>query len=311
VKKVKYFDLHCDTITELHKKIEPLKENSLHISLNRAGCFEAYTQVFAIFIPDTLRGKAAVDYFDEVCDYYEAQLSQNKDLIAAYQDTENRTSQRAILAVEGAAAAAGTTDGLHHLYNRGVRLITLTWNGDNELASGCFSENDTGFTPFGREFVKEMERLNMAVDVSHLSDKGFREVASFAEKPFIASHSCCRIVDNPYAQKRNLTDEQIKHIVSIGGIIGINFCTAFLGCDENDGFEAVYRHICHALNLGAEKTLSIGSDFDGCNVPANLDRIEKVPQLYSYLLSRGIDKALLDDIFFNNAERFFTKLLTD
>jgi len=304
-----FFDLHCDTITELHKKGESLKNNSLHISLEKADCFDAYKQVFAIFIPDTLRGKTAADYFDEVCDFYYEQLSENKDSISPYIDFENQSKYKAILAVEGAAAAAGTIEGLHHLYNRGVKLITLTWNADNEVASGCFSETDNGFTPFGKEFVKEMERLKIAVDVSHLSDKSFWHLAEFAEKPFIASHSCCRIVDNPYAKRRNLTDEQIKHIIGIGGIIGINFCVSFLGCDEKSGFDEVYRHIYHALSLGGEKTVCIGSDFDGCNVPDDLNSLNKIPELYSYLISRGIKQDTLDDIFHNNAERFFKKLL--
>lgn len=317
---MRVFDLHCDTITELEKIKGSLFENELHISLKKALCLERYIQVFAIFIPDEKRGNQAVEYFDLVCDFYEKQLADNKSTISSHLDKsenkninalklENSDNNKitSILSVEGGAAANGTIEGLRHLYNRGVRLITLTWNGDNEIASGAWTQEDNGLTAFGEKAVREMEKLSIIVDVSHLSKKGFFDVAKIASKPFIASHSNCDIVKNIYAQKRNLSDEQIRILVFFGGLMGINLCSDFLGDKEDCETEAVYRHISHALDLGAEKILALGCDFDGCQPVLKLRGIDKMPPLFDALLYKGIPKSTLEDIFFNNANTFFEK----
>ena len=203
---MRFFDLHCDTITELCKKQGSLAKNDGHISLDRASFLTEYVQDYAIFIPDEYRGKAAVDYFDKVYAFYKNEM--NKNGISEYADRLD-TKYKSVLSVEGGAGMGGTIDGLHHLADCGVKLITLTWNGRNELASGCFDEEDIGLTPFGREAVKEMENLRIAADVSHLSVKGFYDLADLAEKPFMASHSCIDIVDNFKAKHRNLAKEQV------------------------------------------------------------------------------------------------------
>lgn len=304
---MRLFDLHCDTITELYAKNEPLRSNSGHIALDRAACLTEYVQDFAVFIPDDLRGKAAVSYFDAVYRFYREQLSQNEGL-SEYCDRAD-SPYKAILSVEGGAALGGTLEGLYHLADCGVKLITLTWNGRNELASGCFDEEDVGLTAFGREAVREMERLRIAPDVSHLSRKGFYDLADTAEKPFLASHSCCDFVDNFKARHRNLTDDQIKIIAEHGGIIGVNLWETLLGNGEDTSFEAVLRHMSHLIAVGGEKCVAMGTDFDGCRIHPDLAGIEKMPALYHYLEAHGFSHSLLDDIFFANADRFFKRLL--
>lgn len=303
---MRLFDLHCDTVTELEKTNEQLASNGGHISLDMAEYLDEYVQTFALFIPDEYRGKAAVDYFDRLYAYYKKQMSENS--ISEYSD-KIKTKARSLLAVEGGAGMGGTIEGLHHLAQCGVKLITLTWNGRNELASGCFDDEDIGLTQFGREAVREMEKLHIAPDVSHLSKKGFYDLADFAQKPFIASHSCCDIVDNFKARHRNLTDEQIKIIAEHGGIIGINLWKMLLGNGDDNSFDAVLRHMSHMLELAGEDVVAMGTDFDGCGINPDLAGIEKIGDLYMYLNSRGFDDKLLDKIFFTNADRFFTDLL--
>ena len=130
---MRFFDLHCDTITELHKSKGSLAKNDGHISLDRASYLTEYVQDYAIFIPDEYRGKAAVDYFDSVYAYYKNEMSING--ISEYADRKD-TRLKSILSVEGGAGLGGTIEGLHHLADCGVKLITITWNGRNELASG-------------------------------------------------------------------------------------------------------------------------------------------------------------------------------
>lgn len=304
---MRLFDLHCDTITELCREKGSLLHNDGHISLDRAGYLTEYVQDYAVFIPDEFRGKEAVDYFDKVYDYYKNQISSIDDL-SEYKDREN-TKFKALLSVEGGAGLGGTIDGLHHLYECGVKLITLTWNGRNELASGCFDDEDIGITPFGEQAIREMERLNIVADVSHLSKKGFYQLADFAEKPFIASHSCCDIVDNYKARHRNLTDEQIKIISEHNGIIGVNLWKMLLGNGDDNSFDSVLRHISKIIEIGGEKCVAMGTDFDGCDINDSLAGIEKLCKLNEYLSQHGLSDELIDNIFFANANVFFANLL--
>lgn len=302
---MRFFDLHCDTITELCKKQGSLAKNDGHISLDRASFLTEYVQDYAIFIPDEYRGKAAVDYFDKVYAFYKNEM--NKNGISEYADRLD-TKYKSVLSVEGGAGMGGTIDGLHHLADCGVKLITLTWNGRNELASGCFDEEDIGLTPFGREAVKEMENLRIAADVSHLSVKGFYDLADLAEKPFMASHSCIDIVDNFKARHRNLTKEQVEIIAEHNGVIGINLWKKLLG-NEDNSFDAVLRHMSEIIEVGGEDVIAMGTDFDGCDINDELAGIEKIPMLYDFLGNHGFDEKLLNKIFFDNADRFFTNLL--
>lgn len=302
---MRFFDLHCDTITELCKKQGSLAKNDGHISLDRASFLTEYVQDYAIFIPDEYRGKAAVDYFDKVYAFYKNEM--NKNEISEYADRLD-TKYKSVLSVEGGAGMGGTIDGLHHLADCGVKLITITWNGRNELASGCFDEEDIGLTPFGREAVKEMENLRIAADVSHLSVKGFYDLADLAEKPFMASHSCIDIVDNFKARHRNLTKEQVEIIAEHNGVIGINLWKKLLG-NEDNSFDAVLRHMSEIIEVGGEDVIAMGTDFDGCDINDELAGIEKIPMLYDFLGNHGFDEKLLNKIFFDNADRFFTNLL--
>lgn len=302
---MKFFDLHCDTITELHKSKGSLAKNDGHISLDRASYLTEYVQDYAIFIPDEYRGKAAVDYFDSVYAYYKNEMSING--ISEYADRKD-TRFKSILSVEGGAGLGGTIDGLHHLADCGVKLITITWNGRNELASGCFDEEDIGLTAFGKEAIKEMEKLRIAADVSHLSVKGFYDLADIAEKPFMASHSCIDIVDNYKAKHRNLTKEQVKIIAEHKGVIGINLWEKLLGNEDNSS-DAVLRHMNEIIDVGGEDIVAMGTDFDGCDINPELAGIEKIQSLHDYLSHHGFDEKLLDKIFFSNADRFFTNLL--
>lgn len=304
---MRLFDLHCDTITELCREKGSLRHNDGDISLDRAGYLTQYVQDYAVFIPDEYRGKAAVDYFDKVYAYYRSQLAENSDL-SEYGDGQD-TKFQAVLSVEGGAGMGGTIEGLHHLADCGVRLITLTWNGRNELASGCFDEEDIGLTDFGKIAVAEMEKLHIVPDVSHLSKKGFYDLADTAQKPFLASHSCCDIVDNFKARHRNLTDDQIKIIAQHGGIIGVNLWKMLLGNGDDNSFDAVLRHMSHMIELGGEGLVAMGTDFDGCDIHPDMNGIQYLPGLYDYLGRHGFSEKLLDDIFFANADRFFRRLL--
>ena len=305
---MKFFDLHCDTIGECCKNKYSLRKNNLHISLEKARNFESYTQVFAIWIPDELRKEKAVAYFDSVCDYYKSELLRNKDILISYDSLKkDEKRMKAILSVEGGAALGGTIDGLYHLYDRGVRILTLTWNAPNEIASGAFS--DGGLTEFGKEVIKKCEKLKMIIDVSHLNRQSFFDVAENTERPFIASHSNPDIVNTNSGRKRNLTDEQIEIIKNRTGLIGLNLYEAFLDIGNKTGVDALMVHLDYLLERGCENVIAFGGDFDGCDLTEGISGIESIEEIYNSLLRSGYNEELLNNLFYNNANLFFKKML--
>ncbi len=305
---MKFFDLHCDTIGECCKNKYSLRKNNLHLSLEKAKDFDEFTQVFAIWIPDELRKAKAVAYFDKVCDYYKAELSRNKDVLTSYNPlNKDEKRMKAILAVEGGAALGGTIDGLYHLYDRGVRILTLTWNAPNEIASGAFS--DGGLTEFGKEVVKKCGKLKMVIDVSHLNRQSFFDVAENTEKPFIASHSNPDIVETNSGRKRNLTDEQIEVIRSRGGLIGLNLYKDFLDIENKTGIEALKVHLDYLLEKGCEDVIAFGTDFDGCELSDGIIGIGSIKEIYNSLLNSGYKEELLKKLFYNNANLFFKNII--
>ena len=306
---MKLFDLHCDTIGECYKNKLSLRHSGLHVSLDKAKNFESYTQVFAVWIPDELRGKSATDYFNNVCDYYYKELELNKDLIVSFGDAKKDDKRvKAILAIEGGAALAGDIENLYKVYEKGVRILTLTWNAENEIASGAFCENG-GLTFFGKTVIKKMEKLKMVIDVSHLNRESFFDVAENTTLPFIASHSNPDIVETNAGRKRNLTDEQIEIIKERNGLIGLNFYKEFLDVKNKTGIDALKVHLDYLLNKGCESIIALGSDFDGCATTDGINGLESMNEVYDALLKDGYSRNLIDDLFCSNAERFFRNMI--
>ena len=247
---MRFFDFHCDTVGECCLQKKHLADNDLHISLRKSKCFEKYGQVFAIWIPDEKRGEGAFTYYQAVRDCFYGECAENAEKILPCKtaaDIETAFCARkvaAVLSVEGGAVLGGDLEKLDKLYQDGVRLMTLTWNDTNEIANGCFAKDKGGLTDFGKRIVQKMQNLHMLVDVSHLNARGFYDVAEHTDKPFLASHSDADIVDNPYAKARNLTDDQIKVLVSRNGLIGINLCADFWETTGKRGqmrFCAIFR----------------------------------------------------------------------
>lgn len=306
---MKLFDLHCDTIGECYKNKLSLRHSGLHVSLDKAKNFESYTQVFAVWIPDELRGKSATDYFNNVCNYYHKELEINKDLIVSFNDAKKDDKRvKAILAIEGGAALAGDIENLYKAYEKGVRILTLTWNAENEIASGAFCENG-GLTSFGKTVIKKMEKLKMVIDVSHLNRESFFDVAENTTLPFIASHSNPDIVETNAGRKRNLTDEQIEIIKERNGLIGLNFYKEFLDVDNKTGVDALKVHLDYLLNKGCENIIALGLDFDGCDLSDGITGLESMDSVYNSLINDGFSKTLIDNMFCYNAERFFRNMM--
>jgi membrane dipeptidase len=260
---------------------------------------------------DEYRGDKATDYFDRTYHTFKNEILLNRAYIMQcqnagdFQKAEKEQKCGAILTVEGGSATAGNIERIWYMAALGVKIMTLTWNGTNEIGDGANVKDGTGLTEFGKKAVAEMEYMGIVVDVYHASASLFYDVASIAKKPFIATHSNSRTVCN---HRRNLTDEQFCIIRDTGGIVGLNFCKFFLKEDGNADLADIMKHIDHFLSLGGENVLSIGSDFDGTDMPKNITGIESMEPLYDALLKQNYSQSLVDAIFFGNAYKFFTSL---
>jgi membrane dipeptidase len=299
---MKVFDLHCDTLmTEA-----PLAGNIGSVDLDRLPQNMQYCQCFAIFIKDCLPQAQAwqqlmryMQHFSWQMQSYAALISHCRSTVEIEKAFQNGQAA-AILTIENGTALAGNLDNLFLFAQHGVKAMSLTWNGTNLLGGGALSQQ--GLTPFGRSVIRQMEGLRMIVDVSHLNDQTFWQVAEFANKPVMASHSNSRAVCH---HPRNLTDQQFRWIIEQGGLCGINYCVDFLSQSHPTGYNTLLHHIDHLLELGGENTIALGSDFDGSTTPEFLSSIKDLGSFYDYLCACGYNKTLVDKLFFYNAFEFF------
>ena len=310
------FDLHCDTLTRsLYRPAAPghgpLNEPSAQLSLDRMPAGKRWVQCYAVFVPDDKRGAEGAAFFDHWAAVFAREMEREAHRVGWCRSGRELTETldagkfAALLTVEGGSALGGELERVETLWNAGVRMMTLTWNGKNELASG--HDTAEGFSAFGREAVAAMEEKGILVDVSHLNDRGFEELLGIAKKPFVASHSNARSVCR---HRRNLPDDFIREMVKRQGLIGLNYCQSFLSDEGRGNLEDLWRHVERFLELGAEKCLALGSDYDGTDIHSDLDSVEKALGLYDFLIRRGLPEETAEDILFGNAWRFFQAALS-
>lgn len=301
---IRLFDLHCDTLERGLDDRCSLTENDGAVDLRRGRVFSPWVQAFAAFIPDSLRGESAqkrCTMLLDTAERWERECDEFRIMRSAADLTERNTVCRALLTGEN-IGALGDVSALDRLWERGMRVATLTWNGDNPWGSGCFGD-EWGLTALGNSAIERMQTLGITVDVSHLSERGFWDVARRVTRPFIASHSNAAAV-TPHP--RNLTDEQFCAIRDSGGIVGINLYHSHLGIPFGGDYLAAFtRHLLHFLSLDGEDTVCIGTDFDGMMMPPEYNGMAMLRELYEYLQSRGLSAAVIDKVFYTNAFRFF------
>ena len=305
-------DRHCDTLTECFQHGDSLYENERHLSIKRGKRYRTWFQCFAVWIPDSLRGEAAFRRFEETAEFLNHEIKEYPEKLqkcVSQEDfllAERNGKCGAILTVEGGAALGGDLENVDVLAQRGVRFLTLTWNGRCEIGDGCGVEQASGLTAFGKAALQRMERRGIVPDVSHASDALFADAAALAEGPLVATHSNARRI---CSHLRNLTDEQFLEIRRRGGLVGLNFCPAFLRKDsENASAEDLLRHAEHFLSLGGEDVLCMGSDFDGTDMPRGIRGIESMETVAECFLRHGYSASLVQKIFYGNAHAFFFSL---
>lgn len=318
-----FVDMHCDTLTELMS--DPargdLMNNGLSVDFNRLRKNGRAIQFFACFVnlADFEKDNAAYDldkawdYTCRVLDFFEENQSRYPGvctLIQTAKAAEDFSSPiGALLTVEEGGVLDGSMERLEQLFEKNVRLLTLTWNKDNCIGHPNHRDkekNALGLTPFGFEVICRMEELGMIVDVSHLSDGGFYDVARTMKKPFVASHSNARAL---CGHPRNLTDDMLKLLAKHGGVAGLNFCPAFL--DEKAGctVEAMTAHIRHMIHVAGEDVVALGTDFDGISGPLEISDTKEMSKLRDHLERSGFTARVIDKIWYENAVRVLKEVL--
>lgn len=256
------------------------------------------------------------------------ELLSNKDIIQIvrnYSDIQRAVDSNKIaiiIGIEGLSSIGNNIDLLYSFYMLGARHASLTWNEENELATGVKGDPNRGLTQDGVKAVKTLEELGMLVDVSHANEKSFWDICKYSTKPIIASHSNCKALCNV---ARNLTDNQLRAISERNGVVGLNAFSEFIS--ENKENRDIYHladHIDHMVDVMGINHVGFGFDFvdyledntvnsfssdEDNGDTKGFENITKVPDLISILEARGYDKEALDKIKYKNFMRVIKEVI--
>jgi len=251
-------DLHCDTIGRYLRGVDLSKDNQRgHIDIPKLKQGAMDLQVFACFVgpprDELQKNQAAKRAFEQIEGLYRL-VDENPDDLAFVKSYEDLMRLRGggktgvFIGIEGGYAIENDLSLLRTFYNLGVRLMTLThWTRtDWADASGDEHAKWCGLTEFGEKVVKEMNRLGMIIDVSHVHDETFWDVIRITDSPVVASHSCCRALSDHH---RNLSDEMLKALAENGGVIGINYAPGFLNAEQSKKFDALREEVAKKYGL--------------------------------------------------------------
>lgn len=302
-------DGHCDflygAVQSGYDLKHPKRDQSMRINEMLKG--GVALQFFACWT-DTALATPPLHQCVAMTDAYETMLADNPELVRLTKDFTPESGKIAtVLTAEGGEAADGSAAVLRALYRLGVRAMTLTWNENNELSGAAMGRGNKGLTAIGRDIVDEMCSIGMAIDVSHLSDKGIEQVLERATRPIFASHSNARgVFDHP----RSLNDSLIKSIAQQGGTIGVNFYYQQLCKGSHASIADIVRHIEHVAEVGGIGCCAIGSDFDGMQrYPTDLHNSADFPALMEALEEAGFTQAEIYRIAYQNLHDYIVQFV--
>jgi membrane dipeptidase len=345
-------DTHNDVAMKTVKGFDigkPAPKGSTDIPRLKAGNVGA--QFFAAYVPGRYaKQNKAAEYARTVIN------SIRNDVIARHPDTFNfarsadeivsahrRGKIAALIGLEGGHAIEDNLKLLREFYDAGVRYMTLTHSNTNNWADSSGDIADAkvkhhgGLAPLGKEIVREMNKMGMMVDISHVADQTFWDALEVSQAPIFASHSSCRALSNA---RRNMSDDMIKAMAKKGGVIQINFACDFLNervrtdspeeksklntkfGDDEDELRAyveshfaratladVVEHIDHVVKIAGIDAVGIGSDFDGVDcTPVGLEDVSKFPNLTRALLEKGYTPDQIAKIYGGNTLRLMREV---
>lgn len=340
-KRIPIFDGHNDTMLHYYKKprgktnsfFEETEEG--HIDYPRAQKGWLAGGFFALYSPN--EDFSLDQYLTETEDGYTFPLSPPRDRQPALEDilkmaaillrTEEESEGRfkivrthaelkdcidkgvmaAIMHIEGAEAIDTSLDTLDVLYQAGLRSIGPVWSRQNAFGSGVpFSfplhpDSGDGLTNAGKDLVKRCNELKMMIDLSHITAKGFWDVAKLSNAPLVATHSNVYTLSN---SARNLTDDQLGAIADTDGMVGLNYAVGFLwdnGHKNQDmPLSIMLNHLDYLLDKLGEDRVGLGSDFDGAPIPNEIKDVTGLPNLIKAMRDHGYSEDLVEKIAYKN-----------
>lgn len=217
-----------------------------------------------------------------------------------------------VLHMEGAEAIGADLDNLEHFYSIGLRSLGPVWSRPNIFGHGVpfayprSPDVGPGLTGPGKQLVKACNQLGIMVDMSHINERGFWDIASISTAPLVATHACAHAV---CPSTRNLTDSQLSAIRESGGIVGFNFSVCDVrpdaNLDEDTPIDTVVQHLSYLVDRLGEDHIALGSDFDGAVMPRPVRDASRLPNLIQSLRSHGFNDATISKIAFKNWMRVF------
>jgi membrane dipeptidase len=299
-------------------------ENHVDLPRLREGGLDA--AFFSIYMAGTVTGPEAVKRALILIDRVRSLVEQHpNEMVLATTAAEVRAAHRAgkfaaLMGMEGGHMIDDSLAVLREYQRLGVRYLTLSHSVNTNWAD---SSGDTpahnGLTDFGKDVVRELNRLGVMVDISHVADKTFWDALETSKAPLVASHSSMRAISG---HARNMTDDMVRALGAKGGVVMINYSVGFL---SNERFEAQQRnvataelprvswekiveHIDHAVKLVGAAHVGLGSDFDGTSVPDGMEDVSKLPKITAALLAKGYSEQDVKNILGENILRLLERV---
>ncbi|HBC83947.1 MAG TPA: dipeptidase, partial [Clostridiales bacterium] len=214
-----------------------------------------------------------------------------------------------LLTIENGSAISGNIENIEKLYEKGIRVMSVTWNEDNDLGCGALTKNDKGLTKLGKEYIKKLEEKKIIIDVSHSSQKTFWDITKCTSASIVATHSCVYSICN---HPRNLKDEQIIEIANRKGIIGICFASNFLNQSGKSNSDDIINHIKYIKDLVGIDYIGLGSDFDGVDfddMPSDIRGIKDIYKLDKKMKIEGFTEEEINKVMGENWLRVLKNIL--
>ncbi len=301
-------------------------EDSNHVDLPRAREGGLDAAFFSIYMPGTITGPEAVKRSLVLIDHVRSLAEQHpNEIVLATTAAEVRAAHKAgkfaaLMGMEGGHMIDDSLAVLRDYQRLGVRYLTLSHSvNTNWSDSSGDTPKHNGLTDFGKEVVRELNRLGMLVDISHVSDKTFWDAMETSKAPLVASHSSLRSISG---HPRNMTDDMIRALGGKGGVIMINYSRSFLSNELYEAglknvplaerpavsWEKIVEHIDHAAKLVGATHVGLGSDFDGTTVPDGMDDVSMLPKITAALLDKGYSEQDVKNILGENILRLLEKV---
>ena len=317
-------DTHCDTPMFFPQGVDfGSRDPRILVDLHKMSEGHQDATIMVCYLPqpqqdETFSSKVDFDvngpteYADLIFDKIEAIVEQNKQYLSIARTpadlyaNKQQGRKSIMLGIENGLALDGHLDRLQHFAQRGIVYMTLCHNGDNDICdSARGNHTHNGISAFGKQVVREMNRLGILVDLSHAGEKSFYDALEMSSQPIVCSHSSCRaLCDHP----RNLTDDQMRALAAKGGVMQITMYNGFLVKDGEATVLDALRHLDHAIEVMGIDHVGIGTDFDGDGGVRGMANSSELLNFTRLLLARGYSEQDIEKIWGGNFLRVMTQV---